>query len=260
NVEADSFFFQQSWNNMEKVKIDPNGHNYSNIYYYPGFHKAKLIANDSIIKRFRIHITTDGWLPLVQSSSGHDNMPVYVKKIQPVTNGALHINRNDLISSDVNADREFVLSYYNIREFENTHSDNFSIDTRVRCDSNNTIACPGFQLVIMCEEHIFFVRMKGKGCERNIGVKMGEVFLEGISNDLSAFGRDVYKWQHLQIQVANKKATIYLDEQPVYTISFKNDFGKVVGLVYNFTGTGAIDYVKMKNETGNMIYEEEFGK
>ena len=69
NVVADSFFFQQAWNEMEKVKIDPKGHYYSNIYYYPGFHKAKLIANDSVIKRFRVHITTNGWLPLVRYSS-----------------------------------------------------------------------------------------------------------------------------------------------------------------------------------------------
>jgi hypothetical protein len=31
NVEADSFFFQQSWNDKEKVRIDPKGHYYSNI-------------------------------------------------------------------------------------------------------------------------------------------------------------------------------------------------------------------------------------
>src|SRR4029078_158709 len=76
NVIADSFFFQQAWNNQEKVKIDPKEHYYSNIYYYPRFHKAKLIANDSIIKRFRVHITTNGWLPLVRYSIT-DDRPIY---------------------------------------------------------------------------------------------------------------------------------------------------------------------------------------
>ncbi|HJS53212.1 MAG TPA: hypothetical protein VJ765_01675 [Chitinophagaceae bacterium] len=258
NVEADSFFFQQSWNNMDKVKLDPKGHSYSNIYYYPGFHKAKLIANDSIIKRFRVHITTAGWLPMIGYESGHNNMPVYVKNTKQEPTGLLHINRNDLITSGVNIDNDFILSYYNIREFKNTNSDNFSIDTRIICDSSNTIACPGFQLVIACEEHIFYVSMKGKGCERNIAVKMGEIALNGISTDLSAFGRDLYKWQHLRIQVVNKKATIYIDEQPAYTINFKNDFGKIVGLTYHFLGTGAIDYVKLKNGENKIVYDDEF--
>jgi hypothetical protein len=49
-----------------------------------------------------------------------------------------------------------------------------------------------------------------------------------------------------------------LDERPVYSTAFKNDFGKVVGLVYNFTGTGAVDYVKLKNGENRVIYEDNF--
>jgi len=258
NVEADSFFFQQSWNNMEKIKLDPKGHSYSNIYYYPGFHKAKLIANDSIIKRFRVHITTDDWLPLIRYATAQDNMSVYIKKEKPITDSTLHISRDDLIASDVNVEKNFVLSYYNVREFADTYSDNFSIDTRIIYDSSTT-ACPGFQLVIMCEEHIFYAGVMKKGCERDLGIKMGEVALNGMSTDLSAFGRDVYKWQRLQIQVENKKADIYLDGQNVYTINFKNDFGKIVGLVYHFLGTGAVDYVRLKNGENKLVYEDEFG-
>lgn len=258
NVEADSFFFQQSWNNMEKVKIDPKGNSYSNIYYYPGFHRAKLIANDSIIKRFRVHITTAGWLPMIRYST-MDNMPVYLKNTHPVSNGALHSTRDDLIASNVNPDKEFLLSYYNTREFENTSSDNFSLDTRISIDSNNTAACPGFQLVIVCEEHIFFISIVGKGCERNIELKIGEEYRNGINSDLSGFGRDLRKWQRLQVQVINKKATLYLDEQPIYTVSFKNDFGKIVGLSYNFIGTGAVDYVRLKNAE-KLVYADEFDK
>ena len=257
NVLADSFFFQQAWNNLEKVKIDPKEHYYSNIYYYPGFHKAKLIANDSVIKRFRVHITTNGWLPLVRYSAV-DNTPTYIKNVSSISNGALHIRRNDLESSHVNMDKDFILSYFNVREFENTYSDNFSLDTKIICDSSGNQPCPAFELVLICEEHIFFVDLTGKGCERNIGVKMGEVYQNGSNSDLSAFGRDLYKWQHLQIRVIHKQATIYLDEKPVYSITFKNDFGKLMGLNYTFTGTGAVDYVKLSNGDGKLVYVDDF--
>ncbi len=258
NVEADSFFFQQSWNNMEKVRIDPKGHSYSNIYYYPGFHKAKLIANDSILKRFRVHITTDGWLPIVGYRSDGDNMPVYVKKYKPSADGTFHINNDDLIASKVDLNKNFSLSYFNIREFENTHSDNFSVDTRVKCDSSINTPCPGYELVIMCEEHIFFVRMMHKGCERDVALKMGEVVLNGMSTDLSAFGRDMYQWQNVKVDVVNKKANISVDGKNVYTVDFKNDLGKIVGLAYHFNGTAAIDYVRLNNGDGKMVYNDEF--
>jgi hypothetical protein len=258
-VEADSFFFQQSWNDQEKVKLDPKGHYYSTIYYYPGFHKAKLIANDSILKRFIVHITTEGWMPLVRYAF-LDNIPVYIKKFQKEKKGALQISVNDLRSSNVNPEKDFILSYYNVRDFENTYSDNFSLDTKIVCDRIDNIACPGFEVVIICEAHIFFLRMMRKGCERDIGIKMGEVYHDGANNDLSVFGQDVHNWQDLQIQVVNKKATINLNKVPVYTINFKNDFGKVVGLVYNFTGTGAIDYVKLKNGENKIVYEDQFNE
>jgi hypothetical protein len=119
-------------------------------------------------------------------------------------------------------------------------------------------AVPGFEMVIMCEEHIFFVRMMQKGCERDIALKMGEVVLDGISTDLSAFGRNIYEWQNLKVDVVNKKATISIDEKSVYTVDFKNDLGKIVGLAYHFTGTAAVDYVRLKNGDGKLVYGEEF--
>jgi hypothetical protein len=223
----------------------------------PGFHKAKLIANDSIIKRFRVHITTDGWLPMTRYSTV-DGDPIYIRKEQTVRNGALHLTQNDLIASGVNTDKNYILSYFNVREFDHTSSDNFSIDTRIRCDSPQTVACPGVELVILCEEHIYFVYLMSKGCERDIAVKMGEVYQGGKDHNLSAFGRDLHQWQNLSIQVVNKKATIYLDEQPVHAITFKKDFGKVMGLSYHFRGTGAIDYVRLKNGAGKLVYEDAF--
>ncbi len=257
NVQADSFFFQQSWNQLEKTTIDPEGHYYSTIYYYPGFHRAKLIANDSIIMRFKAHITTDGWMPLVRYSY-EDKLPLYIRKEHQVTDGALHVTQNDLVSSHVAMDKEFVLSYYNVREFEDTYSDNFSLETRIICDRSPTTACPGFEVVIMTEEHIFFVRLMGKGCERNIAIKMGEVVEDGSNNDLSAFGRDLYSWQHLRIEVQNKRATIYVGNDN-HTIAFKQSFGKVVGLVYNFAGSGAVDYVQLRNGENRVVYEDQFG-
>jgi hypothetical protein len=256
NVKADSFFFQQSWNELEKVKLDPKQKLYSTIYYYPGFHRAKLIANDSIIKRFRVHITTDGWFPLAKYEYD-DIRPIYIKQKDAPGDSVLHLSRADLIASDVNVDKGFTVSYFNVRDF-NAHSDNFTLDTRVKSDDFKTVPCPGFDLAIMTEEHIYVTSIMGKGCEREIRIKMGEVVHTGKHHDLSVFGRDLHQWQILQIKVANKQATIFLDNKPVYTMSYKKDFGKIVGLAYNFIGTGAIDYVRLTDGNDKLVYADEF--
>jgi hypothetical protein len=46
-VMADSFFIQQSWDRDRRVRIDKKNHTLTDIYYEPGYHVAKLIANDS---------------------------------------------------------------------------------------------------------------------------------------------------------------------------------------------------------------------
>jgi hypothetical protein len=256
NIEADSFFFQQSWNEAERVRLDPEGHHYSNIYLYPGFHKAKLIANDSIVTRFRVHITTDGWLPLVRNSY-MDQQPVYIKQGSFVSGGALHVSRGDLQAANIETDKNFILSYYNVREFEDTHSDNFTVDARLASDNSNA-PCPGLELVIMAEVHMFYVRLMARGCERETAIKMGEVVHDGVNSDLSVFGRNVNQWQDIQVKVVDRQASISLDGKQVYSISFKQDHGKVVGVVCNFGGTGAVDYVKLTNGGGKVVLDDKF--
>jgi hypothetical protein len=257
NVEADSFFFQQSWNADDRVKLDPKNKVYTTIYYYPGFHRAKLIANDSIIKRFFVHITTDGWFPVARNRGGSDDGPIYIKTKDVAGDSVLHFTSKDLAASGVNLEKDYMLGYFNVRSFD-AHSDNFLLDTRIKCDERKTAACAAFELTIMTEQHIYRLCLVSKGCEREAYIKMGEVTHGGRNNDLSAFGLDMHDWQNLKIKVANKLATIYLDDKPVYSISYKNDFGKIVGLQYNFSGTGAIDYVRLTDGANKLVYADEF--
>ena len=250
NVEADSFFIQQSWNELEKTPVPQNGEFHTSMYYYPGFHRAKLIANDSIIRRKFIHITTDGWFPLVRYDF-EEAVPVYIKDFQ-IEENALSIKSSDLENNGVDMKRDFYLTCFNVKEYDGIHSDNFEFSTRVKADSVRNLACPFIDVVIMTEQHIFYTHLIQKGCESMISLKMGEVILSGKENDLSAFGRDVYQWQDLSINVENKIAGIYLNGEKVRSVPFEDDFGKIVGMGISFSGIGSIAYADFRN-TGDKI-------
>ncbi|MCG8385925.1 MAG: hypothetical protein MJA30_10315 [Cytophagales bacterium] len=243
NIEADSFFIQQSWNELEKTPIDPEGTHFSSIYYYPGFHRAKFIANDSILKRKFIHITTEGWLPIIRKKMG-DKIPKYVPRVFE-EHESLGLAKEDLIPSLVDQGESFLLTYYNVKDFGGIHSDNFRLHTRLKLDPLNSGACPFMRVMVMTEQHIFLVRLITKGCEHMAELKIGEVYQGGRYNDLSALGVDVHQWQELSLEVVNKQAVLTLAGEPVREIGFFEDFGKVVGLAITFRGMGRVEYARI---------------
>lgn len=257
DAKADSFFIQQSWNPLNKVRIDPKNNYLSSIYYMPGFHRAKLIVNDSIVRRARIHIKTDGWMPILQYDV-RDNSPYYLNPRNMFRDGNMVTETGSLSDANVDMSKRFFLRYYNIRDFDGADSDNFSIETRLKHDSVGSALCPFAELVILTEEHIYYIPITSKGCVGDLRIKIGEVEKSSRENNLSGLGTNVYEWQKLRIENSNKNAAVFLNENEVIQIKYKQDFGKIVGLQFTFNGTGSVDYITLKDKDGELIYHDDF--
>jgi len=262
-VKADSFFIQQSWNPRDKVRIDPEKNYYSAIYYTPGFHFAKIMANDSILKFQRVHIKTDGWLPLVKYDI-RDKKHVYLDAGAIEHDGIIRATAELLQKANVDVSKEFYLRYYNIRDFDGIDASNFDLETRLKCDQlpfgGHSTPCPLMEVMIITEQNIFFIPVTTKGCVGELDLSVGEVYKSGKDNDLSAFGTDVYSWQHLKIRIENKKVSIMLNDSLIHELQYQNDFGRIKGIIYTFTGPGSVDFLRFKNVKGEMVYADEFGQ
>jgi hypothetical protein len=262
-VQADSFFIQQSWNPRDKVPIDPKKNYYSTIYYTPGFHWARIMANDSILKFVKVHIKSDGWLPLVKYDR-RDKKSMYLDATSIKANGVMRATDETLHKANIDITKDFYLRYYNIRDFDGIDSDNFDLETRFKCDKlaldgrSGTVACPSMEIMIITEENIFFIPLTTKGCVSELELLIGEVFQGGKDNDLSALGTNVYEWQVFQIKNQNKKTTLLLNGVPVHELAYKKDFGKIKGIIYTFTGRGSVDFIRLKNLQGAPVYEDDF--
>lgn len=262
-VQADSFFLQQSWNPRDKVSIDPEKKYYSAIYYTPGFHFARIMANDSILKFVNVHIKTQGWMPLVKYEIS-DKKYMYPDPKAIFSNGTINTTNEILHQANVDLSKDFYLRYYNIRDFEGITSDNFDLETKLKCDKLSfdgrisTAACPLMQIMLVTEENVFFIPVTTKGCVSELDLSIGDVFKDGKDNDLSSLGTDVYEWQTLRIKSENKKATIFLNNSVVHELQYKNDFGDIKGIIYTFTGPGSVDFLRFKDLEGKVVYEDEF--
>lgn len=261
-VQADSFFIQQSWNPRDKVKIDPSNNYYSAIYYTPGFHFARIMGNDSILKFTKVHIKSDGWLPLVKYDL-REKRHFYLDADEIRSEGTVTVDEHILQNATVDTGKEFFLRYYNVRDFDGVTSNNFDLETRLRCEkltgtATAAIPCPQMELMLITEENVFFIPLTTKGCISELELLFGDVYKSGRDNDLSALGIDPYEWQTLRIKNENKHATIFLNGSAVHDLEYTKDFGDIKGMIFTFTGPGAIDYVRVRNMEGQMVYSDEF--
>ncbi len=257
-VSADSFFIQQSWNPLHRFTIDPERNIYSSIYYEPGYHRARLIANDSILAMQPVHILSDGWEPRLYYNY-RDREPANFKKERFTGHGRLHISRELLTKKNVDLARPFETRITNSRVF-GLDSDNFDLVSRMKVDSLTGSACPFMQVSIVTEKHIFWLNLQYPGCERNVSYKVGEIVRTGRNHDLSHLGVDVYQWQEVGFRVENKQAEITLNGKRLFTEAFREDFGNIMALTYIFSGTGSIDHVRLAGKKSKIVFEDNFDR
>ena len=262
-VEADSFFIQQSWNPRDKVLIDPAKNYYSLIYYTPGFHFARIMANDSILKFQKVHIKTDGWFPLIKYDL-RDKKYIELDKRAIRSNGLMHVGTDLMQRSNVDIGKDLFLRYYNIRDFEGITSNNFDLETRVKSDSISLqgrpkkIACPLVEIMLVTEEDVFNVPLTSKGCVGELGLFIGDIYKSGRDNDLSKLGTNLYDWQSLRIRNENKKVSIFLNDTLAHEMQYEKDFGNIKGIIYTFAGAGSVDFLRFKKLNGDIVYQDDF--
>ncbi len=254
-IEADSFFIQQDWNPNHRDRINPEGNFFSSIYYVPGYHKTKLVADETFLKIIPIHIQTDGWM--AAAFYNYDERPVYITE-DTNQDGVLTAEEEEILSTNLDIERFSELRFINIREYNGVDGHNFEAEARFRYREFLNDPCPTIRLTVHTEVHIYYVPLTLQGCESNLQIKIGEVVQSGRDHNLSAFGTDVYNWQELSIRVEDKAAKVSLNGSEVYEISFEENFGNIVGLDFRTSGLSEVDYIRLKDLEGNLVFEDSF--
>ncbi|MEL7339966.1 MAG: hypothetical protein AAGM67_05720 [Bacteroidota bacterium] len=258
NVSADSFFIQQSWNEAFREAVDPDKQHYTSLYYYPGYHKAKLIANDSIIAVQPIHLLTDGWMPFLQTDH-RQQKPRYLPTEWGKRDGPLRVEMGDLVAEEVDLAEPLRVTFRRMQNFGELHSSNVQLQARLSALPAAEILCPQLELVLHCEKHIMYVPLTSKGCISNLNLKLGERYIDGRNHDLSMLGvDDLEAWQDVRLEIRDQHAQVMLNEKLVYELDYEQDFGLVKGLDVRFEGAGALAEISLQDGAGKLVFAEKF--
>lgn len=257
NIPGDSFFIQQSWDRDRRVKIDKHQHTLTDIYYEPGYHNAKLIINDQVVKTIDVSIPTKGWF-FFSKPGLFRGLPTHIQPATPVKNGVLSLTPADITAAKVNINLDNFYYYTLFPDKCNISTDSFRLKARIRFRAINNTMCPMIVHEI-CGQHnsiYFFTTLSG--CTSNIGLNVGEHLLSGKTTDLSGFGGDIKQWQDIEVLVKDKQAHFYINNKEVFSQPYTQSAGLVTGLAFMSNGLCEIDHVSLKGLDGKVMYEDEF--
>jgi len=256
HVKADSIFFQQTWNQESRIPIPATNRHFTSIYYYPGYHISKLIADNEIISEKPVHITTKGWFSLLMPISGKIE-PLYVKDIIP--DHQLYISRNAIQSQHVNFNEaDFRLRHYNIRDFDGIDAENFMLRISLKNSLGvGSSVCQEATLFVFCEKGIMMIPFSALGCISNLKMIVGDNFIDGKNNDLSDLGLDLNLFQKIEINSSHKNVFIKTPKS-TFKVNYKNSLNKIKGFMIEFRGSGSINEFELFNVHGKKIYSGEF--
>ncbi len=194
--DFDSASIQQSWDYRRRAEIKKTEKYSTSVYYYPGYHLAKLIIDNQMVKEVPVYITTDGWLSTIQNPK-NQFIPVYVKE-NCIADGKIYISPE--VVKNYNIDMEannHGTSFYFVNEEIYGDSDNFTFETRIK---NNTdegaLVCQLSEISIFAETGRHMIQLCDPGCIGGLYLKFGSDYISGQNNDLSSFGTDFKRMEH----------------------------------------------------------------
>jgi hypothetical protein len=257
DVQADSFFIQQSWDKNRRVRIYKNTHTLTDIYYEPGYHIAKLIANDSIITAVPVSIPTRDWF-FYANENKIRYQTEYIKADGPLHNGLLALSPLDLTKNRIAPEKGKLYLYSYFPQKLEVSSENFSLKTRVRMKEISNNFCPYIGIEVHAQRYFMLIKSTPKGCASEATVYLGEKTISGKDTDLSAISFDVTQWTDIELTVKNKQAIIKINGKESFSGSYNNDTKLITGLSFISNGLCEVDNVELKGVDGRMVYKNDF--
>ncbi len=241
-IVSDSIYIQQFWDRTKTIKINAEQKQATGIYYYPGYFRAKLLVDGTIIKENDLFIKSNGWLATID----YEPIPKYLKSIDELSL-PLH-----MVNEIKDAKQPLTSTFHYIDDFEEVSGDNFRLQTNLANVYNDKWAvCQNATIIIVGTKSVHMIPFAISGCASNMGIMMSDVYLSGKKHDLSSLAVDISKPTDIKIEVIDKRVTIFANDKKLFSSTYNVSIGNIVGLRYRFLGAGAVNQIMLSDLSGS---------
>ncbi|MGB3798626.1 MAG: hypothetical protein WA952_02360 [Lewinella sp.] len=248
-------FLQQNWDSRRREKLDALGNTHTSIYHLPGFYQAKLVVGQQVVREQGLFLPSEGWVAI----AGNEKSPVYLKPEEVRQVGQLAITPQVLERYGI-AMQPTVPStaFVNVRELDGLRTDNFTFRTRIRHTyAEGSAACRHARVTVMLKDGAIILPFSAPGCIADLGAYVGGQFYDGEAADLSAFGVMKDGWTDLSVTGTTDSLFVRINQSSVMEVARQEAVREIIGLQYDFLGTGAVDELTFDRD-GEVIWAESF--
>jgi hypothetical protein len=247
-IRADHFYIQQSWDPTKMVEVLPGNKKQTDIYYEPGYHYAKLLGNERVLKEIPVHIKCNDWYVRFRYSNSE---LVRVCNADLDTAGQLSLKADYVLERFKPLDAKFQLGYMLSKDF-NLRADELQLEAAIRFDSLFAPPCPMVNLLIKGDKDYAWITLGNKGCESNLSIRVSDLYLSGKTNDLSSMGIDVFSWQRINVTLSNGTFKLWVDGRVAQEATYSKTLGDLKEIDVFFNGIGSISNVTIGDSEGSL--------
>ncbi|HEX6893576.1 MAG TPA: hypothetical protein VF141_22850 [Chryseolinea sp.] len=244
---ADHFYIQQSWDPERKVEVFAANNKQTDIYYEPGYHYAKLMGDDRVLKEIPVHIRYNDWFVRVRYP---DSRLVKVGEGDLAMEGYLGVT--DEYAQRLRAEQQFQLGYMLSKDF-GLSADELQLEAAIRFDSTNLAPCPTVNILIKGDKSYSWITLGNKGCESNLGLIVGSTQVDGKTNDLSSMGMEAFTWQNIGLRLSNGQYQLVINRVVAHEGEYSKNLGELKEVDFFFNGVGSIDEIRISDKDRSLI-------
>ncbi len=241
---ADSVFIQQNWDKRRRFKVDKNRHEYSSTYYLPGYYRAKLVLDDSVVKEHDLLIESD-WIGVLQK----EPIPSYLPRELYMKDDWMGLKEADLNTGSKDYQNEppvFLLS--RVAKDMEVPSEAFELSMLLQNTFTRVSApCRQASVMLLGTGGVIRIPMSAPGCVGDLLLLLGDRAIDGKTHNLSGFGVDFNKPVQLRCAASSAEIGISLNGTLVFRDKFPKGIGRIVGVRIAFTGSGTVRDFKLSS-------------
>jgi len=257
--KADSVWIQMSQNPNERIPVDPAQDRMSAIYFYPGVHDCKLVADSRTIGVQKVLIKTSGWAAMIR----HDELqpvPLYIRNSDVIHDGVLQVTEPMVNMQNLEPNSRILTSYSYVNDLGPIDGNDYILTAKI----NNPPTSLGTQPCLYCTVYILgengkhFFTIGDLGCSAFFSLGFSGSDDIKVYPDLTDFEYVSDGWRTFRTIVTGNTVNLYIERSKIFTSDKVFNIGKIKGVVFDFSGLGAIDRVKLSNSKDFVAMDESF--